>query len=280
MCGGICLFHFGVLHAIKWKGWEAPSVLVFPRIELIVITAATPGVTRAAVLICATGKPAGVALGIFVLLAFPVALLAFGFYIVKRRVVNKESAVVRWVPNTDEPEGIYKYLPRAPGEWEGIEGKEEGFVDGYGLFFEDFRASSHMSKEEIKEIEAEEKEKERLRKQGELSDSDEEEEEEEPPKKKKKKKSGGGWFGWGGGGKGDEEEEEEEEEEKTGPGIWNRLNKAAKNLVVDVREARERISADYWTVLCVMYCGIQFGKTAMISGKGVTSNQVEPRLTF
>ena len=99
-----------------------------------------------------------------------------------------------------------------------------------------------MTRAETKEMEDEEKKKEEMRRTGELSesDSDEDSEEEEKKKKKKKKKQ-----------KGDEDEENEDRAGK----IWKRVDRAAKQLVRSATLARDRLAADYWTVLCVMYCG-------------------------
>ena len=148
--------------------------------------------------------------------------------------------------DADEPKGIYKYLPRSPGEWEQIEGKQDGFVDGYGVFFEDFRASKTMTRAEVKEIEDEEKKKEEMRRTGELSDSDSDEdsEEEERRKKKKQKKKKGG-----------DDDDDDDENENAAGSIWKRVDKAAKQLVRAGSFDRDRLVADYWTVLCVMYCG-------------------------
>ena len=67
---------------------------------------------------------------------------------VRRRVISGGSSVVKWVPNTAKHTGMWKYLPREAGEWEEHEETKETdrFVDGYGVLFEDFRASTHMSK--------------------------------------------------------------------------------------------------------------------------------------
>jgi len=63
VCGGVTGAHMGVVRGVRRRGWAVPGMLVFPRIELIVMTAAVPGVTRAAVLLCATGEPYAVLLG-------------------------------------------------------------------------------------------------------------------------------------------------------------------------------------------------------------------------
>jgi hypothetical protein len=136
VCGGVSFVHLGFVCAVRRCGWTVPSLLVFPRIELIVVNSAVPGVTRAAVILIATGEPSGVALGVLVLPLFPVAILLFVFFVVRRRVV-KGTAIVRWVPNDEPATGIItKYLPKSKGEWGEDEDSDERFMDGYGLLFE------------------------------------------------------------------------------------------------------------------------------------------------
>jgi len=50
-----------------------------------------------------------------------------------------------------------RYLPRSAGEWEEHEDTKntDRFVDGYGVLFEDFRASSHMSESQEDEGQSE-----------------------------------------------------------------------------------------------------------------------------
>jgi hypothetical protein len=43
VCGGVTSVHIAVVWAVRRKGWNVPGMLVFPRIELIVMTAAVPG---------------------------------------------------------------------------------------------------------------------------------------------------------------------------------------------------------------------------------------------
>jgi hypothetical protein len=144
--GTLILLHILLVYAIRRSGRQLPSLLVIPRLELMVIISALPALTRAALLLIRTVRTGRVLFGIFVLICFPIAILFFSYYIVSRSVIGKKSKV-QWVQNENSEKKDWFRLIRTKGEWEDkAEYEEKAFIAGYGIIFEDFRASKRWGK--------------------------------------------------------------------------------------------------------------------------------------
>ena len=144
--GTLILLHISLVYAIRRSGRELPSLLVIPRLELMVIISALPALTRAAFLLIQTVQTGRMLFGIFVLICFPIAILFFSYYVVSRSVIGKK-AKVQWVQNENSENTDWFRLIRTKGEWEDkAEYEEKAFIAGYGIIFEDFRASKRWGK--------------------------------------------------------------------------------------------------------------------------------------
>eukprot|EP00899_Mesostigma_viride_P012073 jgi/Mesvir1/20867/Mv07950-RA.2 len=92
---GASLLHLVVLLLLrhKYPGREPPNLFVFPRFQIWMLLLGIQGVVQGCAFIIAGKSPAGVTVGVIVLLLYPVALFCFStFVIFQRRIVMEKAA--------------------------------------------------------------------------------------------------------------------------------------------------------------------------------------------
>ncbi|KAL0042483.1 hypothetical protein WJX79_001296 [Trebouxia sp. C0005] len=154
LLAAVMVIHMAILAAFLFSRWHTPSLLHFPRPELLVLLIALAAIAQGAANLF-TGNGGQIAVGVILVILLPVGfLLASGIfiwrYLYHPRVPQRRAAFIL-LENPDEPmhykgNKLVRFLGelfigplRPEGRWAVLKSPDSRFLRKYGALFEDNR---------------------------------------------------------------------------------------------------------------------------------------------
>ncbi|DBA90394.1 TPA: hypothetical protein ACH3X1_003668 [Trebouxia sp. C0004] len=154
LLAAVLVIHMAILAAFLFSRWHTPSLLHFPRPELLVLLIALAAIAQGAANLF-TGNGGQIAVGVVLVILLPVGfLLASGFFIwqyLYHPKLRQRRAAFILLQNPDEPmhykgNKLVRFLGeffigplRPEGKWAVLKSPDSRFLCKYGALFEDNR---------------------------------------------------------------------------------------------------------------------------------------------